>query len=149
MELTNFIWHLGAALAAVWAALAYRSVKRKTVELEHGVLASLLAEEVTSEGQTSSGLAQIRRRNAARVRALRWFADEFSQVHDVRVQYANRQALLELSHSEWCLAAQKLYSMLINKAFSGGVEYRPCQLTWSGVGANGQWVVECEKERQE
>lgn len=149
MELTNFIWHLGAALAAVWAALAYRSLKRKTVELEQGVLASLFAEESAGAGEDSSALAQIRRRNAARVRALRWFADEFSQMHDVRVQYANRQALLELSHSEWCLAAQKLFKALKKKAFFRGVEYRRCRLTWGGVGANGQWVFESEKERQE
>ncbi|MEY2987831.1 MAG: hypothetical protein RJB13_1352 [Pseudomonadota bacterium] len=140
MELTNFIWHLGAALAAIWAGLAHRSLKIKLNDLEQGVLASLLENE--GEVETHRAPAYKRRRVSARARALRWFSSDLARSRGIQVEFANRQALYDLPQGDWCLAVRRLSVLLTDKAFCGASLGRICQLSWLSEGTAGRWVVE-------
>ena len=140
MELTNFIWHLGAALAALWAGLAYRSLKLKLIELEQGVLASLL--ERTDEGSASNTPARMRRRASVRARALRWFSAKLERKHGTQIEFSNRQVLYELGQSDWNLAVHLLSDLLNDEAFFRNRAGHACQLIWFSEGTTGRWVLE-------
>ena len=143
MELTNFIWHLGAVLAALWAGLAYRSLKVKFIELEQGVMASLLEDEGSGDSPLSPALE--RRRVSVRARALRWFSRELARKRQVQVEFSNRQNLYQMPQSEWCVATRRLSGLFVDDAFFGGVSERACQLMWTSEGGAGHWMIESWK----
>lgn len=106
MELTNLIWHLGAALAAVWAALAYRTLNTRHVELRRSVLVSLLP--LRLQGQSNPLPAPLLQRRSLRLRTLRWVAEEMHAVHGFEVVVDASQELLELDQPVWSAAVGEL-----------------------------------------
>lgn len=139
MDLTNFIWHLGAALAALWAGFAYRANKSRLVELENGVLASLL--ELECEVDETPEPVLKRRRVSARARALRWFAAELARTQGVQVEFLNKQALVDLAQTDWLSAVRRLFALLTHKAFFDRLRGQTCQLVWCIEGGAGHWSI--------
>ncbi|MEY4064080.1 MAG: hypothetical protein RIR26_288 [Pseudomonadota bacterium] len=143
MELTNLVWHLGALVAAVWAAFAYRSLVFSRGELEQGVVGSLLPP--TESGRPSalpiaSSAAFLARRRSVRSRALRWFASELQRRRRITVQW--NATIFALSDEEWRLALMELYAHLNAPVPSDASPSQTCSLTWSGeAGKTVQWSV--------
>lgn len=114
MELTNLIWHLGALLAALWAAFAYRALLTRSTELEQGVLASLLDHSVDGPATQADGGQErmVIRRRSVRTRALRWFVDEFARRRSVVVEWQDLKSLVQMSEQQWQFALGSLLESL-------------------------------------
>lgn len=106
MELTNLIWHLGAALAAVWAAFAYRALSARHAELRSSVLVSLLPME--RQGASESASPPLLQRRSLRMRTLRWVAEELRDVYGFNVIVDASQELLEMDQPAWNAALGEL-----------------------------------------
>lgn len=106
MELTNLIWHLGAALAAVWAALAYRALNTRHAELRRSVLVSLLP--LRQQDQSKPLQPPLLQRRSLRLRTLRWVAEELRAVYGFDVVVDASQELLELDQPIWSAAIGEL-----------------------------------------
>ncbi|MEN9809548.1 MAG: hypothetical protein RLZZ488_1115 [Pseudomonadota bacterium] len=106
MELTNLIWHLGAALAAFWAAIAYRALNARHIELRRSVLVSLLP--LRQQGTSDSLPAPVLQRRSLRLRTLRWVAEELRVNYGFEVVVDASQELLELDQPIWSAAVGEL-----------------------------------------
>ena len=130
MELTNLIWHLGALLAAIWAAFAYRSMLMRNKELEEGVLVSLLERKVESSVVPSQ--RQLALRRSARARALRWYSEEFLRRNHVALTWKDMPTLLALSEESWRAVISELHETLMQRGMPMG---------WLKHGIQGEWKV--------
>lgn len=135
MELTNLIWHLGAALAAFWAAIAYRSLNARHIELRRSVLVSLLP--LRQQGSSDSLPAPLLQRRSLRSRTLRWVAEELRAVHGIEVVVDASQGLLETEQPIWSAAVGEL--LFLADAGSGTRVLSP-MLSDSGVLIDAQMM---------
>jgi hypothetical protein len=99
MDLTNLIWHLGSALAALWAGFAYRALRAQYTEFRQAVMGSLMPETPLHQ-------------KSLRVRSLRWILDEFVREHDVQLDILSKKELLLIEQSEWTAAILSLLSLV-------------------------------------
>lgn len=113
MELTNLVWHLGALVAAVWAAFAYRSLVFSRAEMEQAVLATVLLPTGAEAPQSSHVLSQgalLARRRSLRARALHWFASELRRRKGIDLRWP--RSIFETSDEIWRAALADLYVYL-------------------------------------
>jgi hypothetical protein len=108
MELTNLIWHLGAALAALWAGLAYRSLSARYAEVRESVLPSVLQVHKTESGESTAFVLPAQERSS-RVRALRWMVTEFARNYGVECTVGEQQTLLSVGRTQWARAVAQLF----------------------------------------
>lgn len=144
MELTNFLWHLGALIAAIWAGFSYRALLFRQQELEAGVLSSLLLTKADLVAPDAPGplprhLSLLR---SVRVRALSWFADELSRRHGCLVLWQDNEMLMRLSDEHWRGAVAGLYQFLQHPKKLVFTRGQACILHWhDAVSGSGEWVV--------
>lgn len=110
MELTNLIWHLGAALAALWAALAYRRLNAQYIELRHTVLLSVLPAHQAREAVSSSDQALSPAERSMRVRALGWVLLDLKNSLGLEFAIDGRDALMGVQQEQWSQALAGLLS---------------------------------------
>jgi hypothetical protein len=108
MELTNLIWHLGAAIAALWAAFAYRSLNVRYAELTESVLPAVLPVHKNRQGEASEGALSARGRSY-RIRAVRWLVAEFGRTHGISCSLDAPQNFGSLEQSRWVAAFSQLF----------------------------------------
>lgn len=140
MELTNLIWHLGAALAAIWAGLAYRSLNHRFVELEQGLLTSLVLDD-SALAEADGATRDNRRRQVARARAVRWIASELKRTHGLQLEIRDKKTLFELPHSDWCRAISRLHDFVSGRDARVTTLQGPVGVQWTGEGRDGRWVL--------
>lgn len=148
MELTNLIWHLGAAIAAVWAAFAYRGLSARYAELKDSVLVSVLPLHPFADGEGEAKLPALNERSL-RIRALRWIMAEFRSAHGVEVVLEGQDSLLMLEQARWVVVLSELV-----RCAQGGARL-PQTLHWLDQNENGmsaqmfiQKLVECGRRGQ-
>lgn len=100
MDLTNLIWHLAAAVAALWAGFAYRSLSSRYSELRHAVVNSMLQLHQAAGSNSSTSVFASRNRSL-RVRALRWLCQEVEQERGILLQVEDAELVVGLEQEAW------------------------------------------------
>lgn len=108
MELTNLIWHLGAAIAALWAGFAYRGLRARYADLTESVLPSVLRIH-TAHQLDSGGQALSAKERSSRVRALRWLVSEFGRHYGIQCTVDDQQSFVLLATQQWLTAFSQLF----------------------------------------
>jgi hypothetical protein len=149
MELTNLIWHLGAAIAAVWAAFAYRGLSARYAELKDSVLVSVLPLHPSASGEGGEVKLPELNERARRIRALRWVLAEFRSAHGVVVVFEGQDNLLRLEQAQWVSVVSELV-----RCVQGSMRLSQT-LNWLDQSGNGisaqmfiQKLVECGRRGQ-
>lgn len=112
MELTNLIWHLGAAVAALWAAFAYRSVASRYLELRQAVIPSLCFMDSSSPVKSAETLTPVKpRMRSIRMRTVRWLGDEFRRRYGRSLVIGEQEQFIALEQAQWSKAVGGLLAV--------------------------------------
>jgi hypothetical protein len=111
MELTNLIWHLASAVAALWAGFAYRLLSLRHSELRQAVVLSMLQIQQSDDHLKAAPALEARYRSL-RVRALRWICQEYMHERRIVLQVEDSDSVIGLEQAMWNRALGLLMAVL-------------------------------------